>query len=61
MEVIEVYVVVWHLRDCKLRPIESEHFYSYVTAQDHAQSMLDDMCESQQVAYYRIEKRFVLR
>ena len=58
-ETLECYVCVWFFKE-NVRPMESEHFYTYYDAQQYAENILDND-ELDGVAYYRIEKRYVVR
>lgn len=59
-EPLVCYVCVWFFFEKNIRPFESEHFYTYDDAQRYAENMLDNE-ELSGVAYYRIEKRYVVR
>ena len=59
MVTIPVFVVVWVFQE-NVRPMESEHFYEYSDAERYAETLLEDG-EMENVRFYRIEKRHIVR
>lgn len=59
MTTLECYVIVWYFNE-NVRPMESEHFYTYYDAQRAAERILEDN-DNSDIRFYKIEKRYVVR